>query len=200
MWAVLALVPFEAQATTLAFNFGTADAQFSVSGDATGISGTASGPNGGAITDIETNPSEPAAHNDGSCDNIVFPSGPWVDNLGLLFTAGGYGYNNSLYSEGWTYYLSSFNPAGNHNPGEVSGHLTIATIPEPATWLAVALGFAALGAAGSRSSRRDRWVAFRVKRRSRGWERRAAARQPFFAPCLDARCLQLTHRARSCTH
>jgi PEP-CTERM motif len=161
MWAaaaVLALVPFEAQATTLAFSFGTADAQFSVSGDATGISGTASGSNGGAITDLETNPSEPAAYNDGSWDNVVFPSGPWLDdNLGVLFTAGGYGYN--LYSEGWSYYLSSFNPARNYNPGEV-GHSADATIPEPATWLMVALGFAALGAAGSRSSRRDRWAAF----------------------------------------
>ncbi len=177
MWAaaaVLALAPFEAQATTLAFRFETQNAPFTVTGeltisdalgsaggyDVTGISGTVSGPNGGAITSLVTNPSAPSADDDGSWvyDNVVFPSGPWVDASGLLFAAGGHDYN--LYSERWIYYLSSFNPAGNYDPGETLGRLSVMNMPEPATWLMMGLGFAALGAAGGRSSRRDCRTAF----------------------------------------
>ena len=143
MWAaaVLALAPFEAQATTIAFSFETVDTTFSVSGDltisdtldsaggydVTGISGTVSGPHGGAITFV-SNPNQPAAYDDGSWayDNIVFPSGQWVDNSGLLFAAAGYDYD--LYSEGLVYYLSSYNPAGNYKPGEVVGRPAVVTI------------------------------------------------------------------------
>ena len=177
MWAaaaVLALAPFKAQATTLAFRFETQNAQFTKTGeltisdaldsaggyDVTGIGGAVSGPNGGAITGLATNPSAPSAYDDGSWayDNVVFPLGPWVDASGLLFAAGGHDHN--LYSEGWIHYLSSFNPAGNFNPGETLGRLSVTNIPEPATWLMMGLGFAALGAAGGRSSRRDSRTAF----------------------------------------
>ena len=177
MWAaaaVLALAPFEAQATTLAFRFETQDAQFTANGaltisdaldsaggyDVTGIGGTVSGPNGGAITGLVTNPSAPSADDDGSrvYDNVVFPSGPWVDASGLLFAAGEHDYN--LYSKRWMYYPSSFDPAQNYNPGDILGRLSVMNIPEPATWLMMGLGFAALGAAGGRSSRRDCRTAF----------------------------------------
>jgi len=176
MWtavAVLSLAPFEAQATTLPFRFETQNAQFTVTGEltisdaldsaggyVTGVSETESGPNGRAITGLVTNPSAPFAYGDGSWvyDNVVFPSGPWVDASGILFAAGGHDYN--LYSKGWIHYLSSFNPAGNYNPGETLGRISVASIPEPATWLMMGLGFAALGAAGGRSSRRDCRTAF----------------------------------------
>ncbi len=64
--------------------------------DVTGFSGTVSGPNGGAITALVTNPTKPVAYDNGSWifDNVVFPSGPWVDISGILFAAGGYGYFN----------------------------------------------------------------------------------------------------------
>ena len=173
--AALALAPIEAQAKILAFDFDTADGALAVSGDltisdtldsaggydVTGISGTVSGPNGGSIA-LVANPIQPASSLDSSgrwiYDNVVFSSGPWVDNLGLLFSAGGFSYN--LYNSGWTYYLSSSNPAGNYNPGEVVGRLTVSTIPESATWLMMGLGFAALGLAGRAASRGDRMAAF----------------------------------------
>ena len=177
MWAaaaVLALAPLEAQATILAFRFETQNAQFTATGaltisdaldsageyDVTGIGGTVRGPNGGAITGLVTNPSAPSAYDDGSWvyDNVVFPSGPRVDASGLLFAAGGHDHN--LHSEGWIDHLSSFNPAGNYSPGETLGRLSATNIPEPATWLMMGLGFAALGAAGGRFSRRDGRTAF----------------------------------------
>jgi len=173
MWAaaaVLALAPFEVQATTLAFRSETQNAQFTATGaltisdaldsaggyDVTGIGGTVGGPNGGAIAGLVTNPGAPSADDDGSrvYDNVVFPSGPWVDASGLLFAAGGHDYN--LYSKRWIYSLSSFNPAGN----DILGRLSVMNIPEPATWLMMGLGFAALGAAGGRSSRRECRTAF----------------------------------------
>jgi hypothetical protein len=171
---VLALSLLPAEAKTLAFNFGTADGVFDVSGDLTtsdaldsaggfdltGISGTVIGPNGGSIA-LAPNPNQPAASLDSSgswiYDNVVFSSGPRVDNSGLLFAAGGYDYN--LYSSGLVYYLSSFNPAGKYNPGEV-GRLTVSTIPESATWLMMGIGFVALGALGRRGPRRRRVADF----------------------------------------
>ena len=126
----------------------------------TGISATVAGPNGGSAA-LVMNPDRPAAGLDSSgswiYDNVVFSSGPWVDNAGLLFSAGGFGYN--LYSSGLVYYLSSSNPAGNYDPGE-RGRLEFSAIPESATWLMMGLGFAALGAAGRAASRGDRLAAF----------------------------------------
>jgi hypothetical protein len=171
---VLALSLPPAEAKTLAFNIETADGVFDVSGDlttsdtldsaggfdVTGISGTVSGPNGGSIA-LAPNSNQPAASLDNSgswiYDNVVFSSGPWVDNSGLLFAAGGYDYN--LYSDGLVYYLSSFNPAGKYNPGAV-GRLTVSSIPESATWLMMGIGFAALGAARRRGPRRYRVADF----------------------------------------
>ena len=170
----LALAPLEAQATTLAFNFDTTDGVFTVSGDltiansldsaggydVTGMSGTVSGPDGGSIA-LVANPAQPATSLDSMgawlYDNVVYPSGPWVDNSGLLFAAGGFRYN--LYTSGLTYYLSSYNPAGGYNPGEV-GRLKVSPIPEPATWLMMGLGFAALGAGRRAASRGNRAAAF----------------------------------------
>ncbi len=171
--AILTLAPLEADAATLAFSFGTSDATFLVSGDVTvddtlksmggydvtGISGTVSGPNGGAITGLIANPIQPFPYNQGSWifDNVVFSSGPWVDYWGLLFTAGGYDYN--LFSSGSAYYLSSYNPAGSYS-GEVGASAALTAIPEPAPWLMIGLGFVALGAAGGRASRGDSRAAF----------------------------------------
>jgi hypothetical protein len=171
---MLALSLLPAQAKTLAFDFETADGLFDVSGDlmtsdaldsaggfdVTGISGNLRGPNGGSIA-LAPNPSQPAASLDSSgswiYDNVVFSSGPSVDNSGLLFAAGGYDYN--LYSSGLVYYLSSFNPAGKYNPGEV-GRVTVTTIPESATWLTMGIGFVALGAWGRRGPRKHRVADF----------------------------------------
>ena len=166
--AILALAPLEAEAAMLSFSFETNDTTFVVSGeltvsntpdsaggyDVTGISGAVSGPNGGALS-LVANPTPSEPYNNGAWiyDNVLFTSAPWVDNSGLLFATGGYDYN--LYSSGPLYYLSSYNPAGTYNPGQAVGHLRITPIPEPATWLMMGLGFAGLGAAGSRAKRRE---------------------------------------------
>jgi len=132
-----------------------------------------------------TNPNQPGAYNDGlwTYDNVVFPSGVRVDSAGLLFAAGDYDYN--LYSQAIIYYLSSFNPAGSYNPGEIVGGPALTSIPEAATWL-MGLGLAALCVGG----RRPR--AGTVGRRSpkaeerAGGEGRAAGRRPFSAPSPKA--------------
>ena len=130
--AILALAPLEAEAATLAFSFDTQDGVFSGSGDlmvsdtldsaggydVTGLSGTLSGPGGGAMT-LVANPLQPATSTDStgswSYDNVVFASAPWFDLSGLLFEAGGYEYN--LFASASDYILSSRNPAGSYNPG-----------------------------------------------------------------------------------
>jgi hypothetical protein len=171
--AILALAPLEARATTQSFSFETNDATIIVSGDVTisdtlnsiggydvtGISGTV---NGSAITGLVANPNQPNSSVDSSgswiYDNVVYSSGPWVDNSGLLFESDGYRYN--FFSSGVGYILSSFNPAANYNPGKVVNGVTVATVPETATWLMMGLGFAALGAARRRASHGDSRAAF----------------------------------------
>ncbi len=167
--AILAAAPLEAEAGTLAFSFETST--MTVSGDlavsntpnaiggydVTGLTGTLhmNGSNAAAIS-LVVNPNQPYAFTGAWIyDNVVFASGSWIDNSGLLFTDGAYGYN--LYESGLVTYLSSFNPAGDYNPGQVVDALTVSVIPEPATWIMMGLGFAALGAAGRR---RDRLAAF----------------------------------------
>ena len=169
--AILALAPLEAEAATLAFSFETQDGVFSGSGDlmvsdtldsaggydVTGLSGTLSGPGGGAMT-LVANPLQPTTSTDSTgswyYDNVVSASAPWFDLSGLLFEAGGYEYN--LFASASDYILSSRNPAGSYNPGQVVDRLTVASIPEPATWLMMGVGFAALGFGGRRASRGDR--------------------------------------------
>ncbi len=173
VWAaalILALAPLSAGAATLAFSFETQDGVFSGSGDltisnsldsaggydVTGISGTLSGPNGGAMT-LVANPNQPAASTDNSgswyYDNVVYTSGSWFDNAGLLFTAGIFEYN--LFTVGSDYILSSHNPQGSFS-GQAVDRLTLTAIPEPATWLMMGLGFVALGLGGGRAARRNR--------------------------------------------
>ena len=139
-WALIAalgLAPVSANANVYGFDFSTADSVFTVTGlittadtmDAVGgydvlsLSGTVSGPGGGAIT-LVANPSQPDPYDNGTWiyDNVYFPgAAPLVDNPGIFFAAGGYDYN--LYSTGPTaYYFSSNNPYGNYNPGELEVH------------------------------------------------------------------------------
>jgi hypothetical protein len=178
-WALIAAVgvlPVGAQAATYSFDFSTTDSVFAVTAtittadtlDAVGgydilsMSGTISGPGGGAIA-LEPNPFQPFPDYIVTFlyDNVFFPGGtPYVDDNGILFSAGGYDYN--LYSDGpATYYLSSKNPAGDYATGQavafgdpvLTGSITGA--PEPSTWALMLLGFAGLGLAGLRKARRS---------------------------------------------
>ena len=171
-WALivaLGLVPVGANANVYEFNFSTADSVFTVTGlvttadaldaiggyDVLSITGTVTGPGGGAIA-LVVNPSQPDAYDNGLWiyDNIYFPgAAPLVDNPGIFFTAGGYDYN--LYSTGpITYYLSSNNPNGDYNPGELVTSITDPVVPELSTWAMMLLGLAGLGFAASRKPRR----------------------------------------------
>jgi hypothetical protein len=170
----IGLVPIDANAATYRFNFSTNDSLFTVTAaittadtlDAVGgydvlsISGTISGPGGGAIT-LEPNPTQPFSNYRVifSYDNVYFPDESLqVDTAGILFSAGNYDYN--LYSNGATYYLSSNNPVGVYDPGEgvaLGGPFRIDSVtsaPEPSTWAMMLVGFAGLGVMGWRGWRR----------------------------------------------
>src|SRR5690242_13770626 len=112
--AASALLPAGADAATYSFDFSTVDSVFTVAAtlttadtlnadggyDVLSLSGTLSGPGGGAISLI-ANPTQPspAATAYFMYDNIYFPGGaPKVDAYGILFAAGGYDYE--LYSTG----------------------------------------------------------------------------------------------------
>jgi hypothetical protein len=172
--AALALAPVAAEAKLVPFSFETTDGLFTVSGDltiadtldsvggydVTAISGTVDRPGGEtAISGLVANPERPDPYDNGSWlyDNVLFTTGPYFDNPGLLFAAGGNDYN--LFSEGWTYTLSSYDPEGSYFPGQTVGGIVV-SIPEPATWLMMGLGFAALGLGGRKASRETDRAAF----------------------------------------
>jgi hypothetical protein len=164
--AAMLLCASTANAAVYHFSLETTDGVFAVSGDAItantldsaggydvlALTGTVSGPGGGSISLI-ANPAQSAAFNNGSWiyDNVLFPhAAPFVDNPGLLFSAGGSAFN--WYSIGSQTYLSSNAAAGAYNPGELVGSIAL-NAPEPSTWVMMALGFAALGFAGYRGRR-----------------------------------------------
>ena len=106
---------------------------------------------------LVANPNQPAGSTDNSgswyYDNVVYRSGSWFDNAGLLFTAGIFEYN--LFTVGSDYIFRRI-IRREASPGQVVDRLTLTAIPEPATWLMMGLGFVALGLGGGRAARRNR--------------------------------------------
>ena len=179
-WAFVAglgLGPVGANAATYDFDFSTTDSLFSATGaittadtldaiggyDVLAIAGTIFGPGfgpTGAVIALAPNPSQPFPANNPiyQYDNVYFPGGPApFDANGILFTAGGYDYN--LYSDGLMAYLSTDNPAGVYFPGAAIAFSdpiqdSVVSAPEPSTWALILLGFAALGLAAQRKTRR----------------------------------------------
>ena len=162
-----AMAPMSSKATTVSFVFDTAT--FAVSGEATlseslntvggydiqTLTGIVSGPDGGPIAGLIANPNQPYAYDQGAWifDNVAWLRLAPPRQRGLVFSAGGYDFN--LYTVGPTYYLSTNNPYGLYNPGEVvlAGNDPPA-VPEPATRAMMVLGFASLGYVGCRKSRK----------------------------------------------
>ncbi len=85
-------------------------------------------------------------------DNLLLPLEPIFDNAGLLFAARDYTYN--LYSVGSTYFLSTDNPIGLYNPGQIA---EVQAVPEPSTWLMLGLGFLGLALVSKRRMARAIW-------------------------------------------
>jgi hypothetical protein len=126
--------------------------------DTLSITGSVSGPGGGAITGLVANPNRTTG---------PFSRDPWInDNVYLttpgtsrfvladvLFNAGGYTYN--LFSVGAPKdsSLSSNNPAtqlSSNLDGPDHGGPLVSSVPEPSVWAILLLGFGSLGFAGYR--------------------------------------------------
>jgi PEP-CTERM motif len=126
-----------------------------------GVTGTVTGPGGGAITSLVLNPNQPlpALHLGFDYDNLGYPVVPYVDQYGVLFQANGFLYR--LYSQpnSFFYYLSSNNPAAALSTGTFTTAL-ITPVPEPSTWALMIAGFVALvGLARFRRSGRQSAIA-----------------------------------------
>ncbi len=112
----------------------------------TSITGFVTGPNGGAITGLNTTETQGVTWN---WDNLFFGTGTHMTNGGILFDAGGHTYNP--YSTGPLAYLNSTNnPGGFVNPGNNylmgdPGVLQVTAVPEASTWAMMILGFAGVG-------------------------------------------------------
>jgi hypothetical protein len=132
--------------------------------DILSITGSVSGPGGGAITGLVANPNTTTGPFNNALqmfDNVYFtpPETSHFYIAGVLFSAGGYTYN--LYSMGApkSSFLSSNNPATqvNHdfyNPGPVG--TLVPSVPEPSAWAMLLLGFGSLGFVGCRGKKRGR--------------------------------------------
>jgi len=137
----------------------TSDVLNSVGGyDVTGISGNVSGD---AVTGLVANPDQPNAHYSADgwfiYDNVYYPGAPSVSYWGLLFTSAAHEYN--LFSDNaTTYELYQATPGVGYTQNSVGslfatpvhlGHDQNSTgaVPEPASWLTMAVGFGLLGGA-----------------------------------------------------
>ena len=135
--ALMTLLSLPASASTYSATFTSffdvfADITVDGGNNVTAISGTVIGPGGGTITNLASNSSW-------SFDQKFDGAGnPYVSNGGILFAAGAYLYN--LYSTGsgpFTYLLSTNNPNGVYDPGQV-GLLDVSQTPIPAPFLLLA--------------------------------------------------------------
>jgi hypothetical protein len=137
----------------------TSDVLNSVGGfDVTDISGDVSGDE---ITGLTVNPDQPNAHYSADgwfiYDNVYYPGLPSVSYWGLLFTSATHEYN--LFSDNATQYqLYQATPGVGFTQNSVGSLLstpvllagpaseaTAQAVPEPTSWLTMAVGFGLLG-------------------------------------------------------
>ena len=149
--ATALLVAGSVSATTLDFTFSnatdSATGQFTTSNGAypltiTGITGTF---DGSAITGLSGY---------AAADNTIYQPTPFYFSLGgVSFTSAGGAYNIYAYNGGDYLLKSSVDPVGLPQNGQL---LTVATIsvPEPATWAMMLVGFGFAGAVARTSRKR----------------------------------------------
>jgi hypothetical protein len=138
----------------------TSDVLNAVGGyDVLGIAGDVSGD---TITGLTVNPDQPNSHYSADgwfiYDNVYFPSLPSVSYWGLLFTSATHEYN--LFSDNATQYqLYQATPGVGFTQNSVGSLLSTpvtlvdlasqasaqAAVPEPTSWLTMAVGFGLLG-------------------------------------------------------
>jgi hypothetical protein len=165
--AATVFAPALANAAVYKFTFESFDAELSATGqmavntagEITDVSGVISGLANETISAVAANPNFPGAaySPDGSFiyNNLYHASGMNFDIDGLLFVTAENpgGYWNLWGTSPGNYSL--WESVGSYNyPIQESGTLSVAAVPELSTWAMLALGFAGLGFAGYRGSRR----------------------------------------------
>jgi opacity protein-like surface antigen len=165
--AAAVLAPAAANASVYKFTFESFDSELTAGGqitvntdgEVTGVSGVISGLAEQTISAVAPNPnfSGAAYSPDGSFiyDNLYHASGMPFDVDGLLFVTAQNpgGYWNLWGTSPGNYSL--WESVGSYNyPIEESGTLSVAAVPELSTWAMMLAGFAGLGFASYRASRR----------------------------------------------
>ena len=124
--------------------------------DITKIKGYVSGY--GRITGLVINPSQPYPYDNGPYiyDNVAYsPPNYFLDVDGALFTTKkGYEFNVWGNGDGTYTMAGGFGNSYSLTAGSPET-MTITSVPEPATWAMLLLGFAGLGFAGYRRAKRD---------------------------------------------
>ncbi len=164
--ALVSLAAVPASALTYAFTYTSTNtaAPFSATGrittanmlnangsyDVLGITGNV---DGDVITALVANPNQPngTTSADGlfNFDNTFSLTAPYITNGGVLFNSvGGFEYN--LFSDSPTSYELYQAKSGGYTQNSV-GSLSIAAVPEPASWALMLAGFGLVGFASRRS-------------------------------------------------
>jgi hypothetical protein len=176
MLSVLLVMASSAKAAEYSFDFIANDSSYSVSGlfntpnvtngisngsstgyDITSISGLVTGIGGGPILSLVNNPNQPnpTTNTFFIYDNIAFPTEPYLDYNGVLFTLGG--------ADTWNLFGNGLGGPGNYellvSNGtnyviDVHGNMTLTAVPEPEIYAMMAAGLGLMGFVARRRQRK----------------------------------------------
>jgi hypothetical protein len=115
----------------------------------TKLTGDVFGSGGGAITGVISNPAQNTGGNTTNYgfiyDNNLFGTKPYLNLYGVLFTTAPSGSIWNLWGTTPTDYELYTYSSANGGGVDVHGTMTVAAVPEPATWAMMVLGFAGMG-------------------------------------------------------